>query len=168
MWRLEDGKQMATVDPEAEEVPCLAGSKDGRWVAAVTLTRYRMSVWDAKTYEKVISHKGDHSVNGVDFSPDSTRLVSALSNWTACIWDIGALAAKYSARGDRIATATKNAVRVWDSERSLVDIPVKVEPCYNTGLHWLNRLTASLNPPIHDITGKHTLVIKDKECCSCP
>ena len=51
------------------------------------------------------------------------------------------VAAKYSARGDRIATATKNAVRVWDSNnggRSLVDIPVKVEPCYNTGLLWLN------------------------------
>ena len=72
VWRLEGGRQMATVDSEAEDVLCLAVSNDGRWIAAGTMLG-DVFVWDAKTYEKVISHKDNYDVFGVDFSPDSTR-----------------------------------------------------------------------------------------------
>ena len=112
-----------------------------------------MITWDAETFERVFTLKEDDSdIHGIDFSPDSTRLVSASLNCTVSIWDIatrerlvGPLrhegwvsAAKYSPRGDRIATATPNSVRVYDSNdgRLLVDIPVKVTPWYNTGLIW--------------------------------
>jgi WD40 repeat protein len=150
VWGVEDGKQMATM--AAEYVWCLAVSKDRRWIAAGTLYG-EVLVWDAKTYEKVFSHKDDDDINGVDFSPDSTRLVSASDNRTASIWDIATrkrvqtlaherwvTAAKYSLQGDRIATATRDYVRVWDSNdgRLLVDIPVKVTPYHNTGLLWFN------------------------------
>ncbi|KAG6375214.1 WD40-repeat-containing domain protein [Boletus reticuloceps] len=49
-------------------------------------------------------------------------------------------AAKYSPTGDRIATATLESVRVWDSNdcRLLVDIDVTVIPCFNAGLVWFN------------------------------
>ena len=151
VWRVEDGKQMATL--EAEYVWCLAVSKDGGRIAAGTWLG-EVFVWDTKTYEKVFSRKEDyHQINGVDFSPDSTRLVSASANSTATIWDIATrervqtlqhdewvTAAKYSPEGDRIATAARNCVRVWDSDngRLLVNIGATVSSWYNTGLLWFN------------------------------
>ena len=78
VWRVEDGKEMATL--EARSVLCLAVSKDGRWIAAGT-GRGEVFVWDAKTYEKVFSPRDDtRGILGVDFSPDSSRLVSASDN----------------------------------------------------------------------------------------
>ena len=161
VWRVEDGKQMAT--RAARGVLCLAVSKDGRWIAAGTSSG-DVFVWDAKTYEKVFSHRDDiKEINGVDFSPDSTRLVSASDNRTATIWDIATRkrvqtlqhddwvrAAKYSPQGDRIATAIHNSFRVWDSNdgRLLVDIKVRVTPWYNTGLLWL---------------GNHLFVLSDRK-----
>ena len=148
MWRVEDGKQMATL--EASDVLCLAVSNDGRWIAAGT-DRGPL-VWNAKTYEEVFSHRVGY-INGVDFSPDSTRLVSASGNRTASIWDIATrervqtldhggwvTAAKYSPQGDRIATATGDSVRVWDCNdgRLLKQINVTVTPSYITGLLWFN------------------------------
>ena len=152
VWRVEDGKQMATV--EADFVQCLAVSKDGRWITAGTAWGEAF-VLNANTYEKVFSHREDHNyIFGVDFSPDSSRLVSASDQCTASIWDIPTrqrvqslrhedwvIAAKYSPQGDRIATATRHSdVRVWDSNdgRLLVDIKVTVTPLCNTGLLWCN------------------------------
>ena len=49
-------------------------------------------------------------------------------------------AAKYSSQGDRIATATWDSVRIWDSNdgRLLVEFKVTVTPWWNTGLLWFN------------------------------
>ena len=154
VWRVEDGKRMATMETEAREVLCLAVSKDGRWIAAGTDSG-SVFVWDAETYEKVISDRYNYnSIIGVDFSPDSSRLVCA-SEWRrTSVWDMATRkrvqalehgdlrvrAAKYSPQGDRIATATDVAIQVWDSNngRLLADIPVKVDPAFNTGLLWSN------------------------------
>ena len=152
VWRVKDGKQMATVEVRAV-CKCLAVSKDGRWIAAGT-DYGEVIVWDANTHEKVISHKvDDYHIYGVDFSPDSTRLVAASHMGTAPIWDVAVrkrvrtlhdnnmvTAAKYSPQGDRIATATPFYVRVWDSNdgRPLMDIRVTVTPLFNTGLLWFN------------------------------
>ena len=151
---MEDGKQVATVEALKVPVMCLAVSKDGRRIAAGT--KYgEVIVWDAETYEKIISHQEDYGdINGVDFSPDSTRLVSASDNTTVSIWDIATgkrvqtldhrdwvpIAAKYSPQGDRIATASYGSLRVWDSNngRLLFDIKVHVTPYHNTGLLWFN------------------------------
>ena len=152
VWGVGDGKQIAIM--AAREVRCLAVSRDGRWIAAGT-DKGEVCVWDAKRFEKVLTH-WESGITGVDFSPDSTRLLVASMNRTATVWDVAArkkvltlgghvnwvAAAKYSPQGDRIATATVNidSVRVWDSNdgRLLIDIPVKVFPWYNTGLLWSN------------------------------
>ena len=114
-----------------------------------------MLVWNAETYEEVLKHEEGNHVRSVDFSPDSTQLVAGTDNCTAIVWDLATgkqvqilhhqnyvIAAKYSPRGDRIATATYNdgPVRVWDSNdgRLLIDIDVKVTPLLNTGLLWCN------------------------------
>jgi WD40 repeat protein len=169
VWRVEDGKRLATV--EAWDVLCLAVSKDGRWITAGTLFG-DVFVWDAQTYENVIWHNEDHpginrSTKAVDFSPDSTHVVSASKD--ACIWDIAThqrvqtldhgdpvRAAKYSPQGDRIATATENSVRVWDSNNGhlLVVVKVAVTPWYNAGLLWLNNQLLSY-PTVKSSILKH-------------
>ena len=151
VWRVEDSKQVATM--EKVIVQCLAVSSDGKWTAAGTIYG-DVHVWDAKTHNQIFAFKGsDTTINGVDFSPDSSRLVSA-SGDIAIFWDIttrervqtlrhedlGVFAAKYSPQGDRIATATRNSVRVYDSSdgRFLVEIKAVVNQWYNTGLVWSN------------------------------
>ncbi|KAF8554674.1 WD40 repeat-like protein [Imleria badia] len=138
----------------------LALSRDDRWIAAGTVWEGVTIVWDATTYEQVIAQKGNpFGIHGVDFSPNSSLLVSASCDRTVTIWDVAlrsvrthvqtldrhvstsedlVKAAKYSPHGDRFATATGDSVRVWDSDDGhlLVDINVTVNPKYNTGLLW--------------------------------
>ncbi|KAI9462971.1 hypothetical protein HD554DRAFT_1425706 [Boletus coccyginus] len=151
VWRVEDGKQMATMDTKTAF--CLAVSKDGRWIAAGTLEG-DVHVWDANTYKQVWTHRQDsHAIHGVHFSPDSTRFVSVSRDGTAIVWDIATrkkvrtlhskglgIAAKYSPQGDRIATATRHSVQVYDSNdgRLLMDIKVGVTPSLNTSLLWFD------------------------------
>ena len=152
VWRVKDGKQMTSM--AARGTWCLAVSRDGRWIAAGTFNGYSI-VWDAKTFEKVFTHKENgYDISGVDFSPDSTRLLTAPQNRTASVWDVEARkkvltldhedwvrAAKYSLQGGRIATATSKSVRVWDSNdaRLLVEIPVTAIPLFSNGLLWSNK-----------------------------
>jgi WD40 repeat protein len=146
VWRL-DGKQMATM--AARDVNCLAVSKNGRWIASGTRFGY-VFVWDAKTFERVFSHWEDLSdITGVDFSPDSTRLVAASRNRTATVWDVAArknvltlhhnnpvIAAKYSPQGHRIATATFESIRIWDNNDGRLLVQIKVTPLLNTSFLW--------------------------------
>ena len=150
---------MATVQLPGYCEGTLAASKDGRWIAMGSDADDRsVVVWDAKTFKSFFRHKENIQVRAVDFSPDSTRLVhaslaSARQTYTATIWDVAArkkvltldhegwvIAAKYSPQGDRIATATHEFVRVWDSNdgRLLMDIPVTVTQYYNARLLWSN------------------------------
>jgi len=153
VWRVEDGNQVARM--EADYVQCLAVSRNGRWIAAGTRWG-EVRVWDATTYNPVFARNEDSDdIYGVDFSPDSTRLVSASNSCKAIVWDIatrskvqtldrdgggGVIAAKYSPQGDRIATASRNSVRVYDSNdgRLLAEIRVRVTPWYNSGLLWFS------------------------------
>ena len=148
VWGVEVTKRMG-----ATGIKCLAVSKDGEWIAAGT-ARDGVVVWDAKTNEKVFVHHVHNEVTGVDFSPDSTRVVASF-NHAAAVFHITArkqvllldhkdrqslVAAKYSPHGDRIATATPTSIRVYNSSngRLLLDIKVNVTPLYNTGLLWCN------------------------------
>ena len=151
VWQVQDGQQVATI--EAENVFCLAVSKNGRWIAGGTLWG-EVIVWDAETYELVWEHGKDYwIIEAIDFSPDSTKLVSGSSNYIATIWDVASgkkirtlqheqsvFAAKFSSDGDRIVTGTSQSVQVWDSKDGhlLVDIPVMVTSSYNNGLLWFN------------------------------
>ena len=160
VWRVDDWKQLAKI--ETGMVNCVAVSNDGKWIAAGTQL-HGVFVYDAATFRLAIKHSECVYIHGVNFSPDSMRLVSATKE-KAIVWDLATrnqvqtfrhkhyvIAAKYSPQGDRIATATRDgSVRVWDGNdgRLLVDINVKVTPGYNTGLLWF-----------HD----HLLVVSDHE-----
>ncbi|KAF8128894.1 WD40-repeat-containing domain protein [Boletus edulis] len=153
VWRVEDCKEMAFMQVEDTRLLCLAASKDGRWIAAGT-ARGELLMWNAETYEQVLVteyKRNSHAIAAIDFSPDSSRLVSASVD-SATVWDVtsgkqlqtlstrcqGYIAAKYSPQGGRIATATLNSVPVFDSKdgRLLVDIKVQVTSSRNNSLFW--------------------------------
>ena len=155
VWGAKNGAHIATMP--AKEVYCVAASRNGRWIAGGEWGG-EVIVWDATTYQRVFSANGTGTSHGyryiwdVDFSPDSTRLVSA-DDSTATIWDfIGARqqvrtlvqpnqsvqAAKYSPQGDRIATATPEYVRVWDSNDGRLLVDLKVRASAWRGLLWHN------------------------------
>ena len=150
VWRVDDWKQLATI--ETGTVNCVTVSNNGKWIAAGTLSG-DVFVLDAATFRLAINHREYQYIHGVDFSPDSMRLVSATYK-KAVIHDLATgkqvqilrhenyvIAAKYSPQGDRIATATYDgSVQVWDDNdgQLLVDIDVKVAPWRNTGLLWFN------------------------------
>ena len=167
VWRVEDGQRTATMNTK-NIVFCLAVSMDGGYIAAGTDTG-ELFVWDGETHEPVLEHKKDgFEVTTVDFSPASSRqFVSASRNSigtsdssSAAVWDLGTRkqvqilrhddsnhsimiqGAKYSPRGDRIATATDDSVRVWDCHdgRLLMDIKVTVDQWSNRGLLWFSSL----------------------------
>ena len=152
VWRVEDGRHIAKMEMTRHfnSVNSLAVSKDGKWIAAATWAG--IIVWDAKTYKQV-SVFDNGTIYAVDFSHNSSRLVSGSYDGTATVWDIAThkqvlsihhertvVAVKYSSHGGQIVTAIPNSVRIWDSNDGclLVDIQVTVTPDYNTGLLWFN------------------------------
>ena len=143
VWRVKDGEQVAMM-PVKGSVLCIAASRDGRWITAgpqsisgLTI-KGEVIVWDAATYEQVFA--GQTISTDVDFSPDSTRFVSAsYYHGTATIWDVAAhrnvrtlshrsrtFSARYSPQGDRIATAGLDSIRIWDSNDGCLLINIKV------------------------------------------
>ena len=149
VWRVKDGERVTTM--KVGGVKCVAVSKNGRFIAAGSWNG-DVLVWDGTTYEQVfvVKIQGRPTIYDVDFSPDSSRLVSAnREDCTATICDIAArkkvqtfhhgswvLAAKYSPQGDRIATTGPESVHVWDSNdrKLLVDVKVGMDPW----LLWFN------------------------------
>ena len=151
MWGVEDGNQMARV--EARSFRSLAVSQDGSWIAVggegyvllwntKTFEKLEFFLETDEDYE---------TAWGVDFSPDSSQLVAAVEGYESFldyygyrshhvaktkIWDIAtqkqvqtldhgdALAAKYSPQGNRIATASRHCIRIWDNNdgRLILDI----------------------------------------------
>ena len=151
VWRVQDGQRVATI--EAKDVCCLAVSKNGKWIAGGILCG-NVFVWDAETYKRVWKHWENSNEISVDFSPDSTKLVSGTQKGTTIIWDVASgervlklyhaapvIAATFSSDGDRIAIATyKGSVEVRNSKDGdlLLDIPVTVTSRYNNSLLWFN------------------------------
>ena len=132
-------------------VSWLALSNDEEWIAAGTSNG--LFFLDAKTHEKVSTHKEDTWFYAVDFSPDSTRVVGGSRDGLAAIWAVTSgkqvqrlhhndwvKAAKYSLQGARIVTATEHSIKVWDTNDGhlLVDIPVELHPGHSTSLLWSN------------------------------
>ena len=141
VWRVKDGKQVATMPTESGLIFCVAASNDGRWIAAGMYYGETL-VWDAVSCKQVFADETECIIYDIDFSPASslTHFVSADGeNNTATIWDLATggkvqilyhnldvQAAKYSPQGDQIATATNESVRVWDSRDGRLLVEVKV------------------------------------------
>jgi WD40 repeat protein len=117
---------------------CSAFSPDDRWLA-VARTNHLIQVLDERTGEVVVEMRGHtNDITALEFSSDSSLLVSASRDHTARIWrvpsreplgaplvhDRAVQRATFSADGRCVATATAPAdktgpvIQVWDVEKA--------------------------------------------------
>jgi len=84
-WRVEDGKEVGKPMDAGSVVYNLAVSQDGQWIVHGTPTG-QVSVWDAKTHEKVIHFKA-HSdwVRALDISCSVNSIKEASRDDCGCV-----------------------------------------------------------------------------------
>ncbi|KAF8552314.1 WD40 repeat-like protein [Imleria badia] len=116
VWRVKDGEEMATMEANGD----------------IAERNYRVGLEDLHTLQK------DELIRAVDFSPDSTRLVSGSGNKTAIVWDITRGKQVQTLRHNDLVTAAKYSPLAANDGPLLVDISVKITTCFNGGLCWFN------------------------------
>lgn len=165
LWRVDDGHEICEpIRTGGEQIYAAALSHDRKWLACglqplnLNDGKAYVRVWDTQTQEKVLDIKGHtNSVFSVDFSPDSTKILTGSADKQAFIWSmttgkplVGPLehegyvvAVRFSPNGDRIATATAEnpdpkSIRIYNSENGqlLLDIPFTVKNYVTSKLAW--------------------------------
>ncbi|RYP20635.1 hypothetical protein DL765_002706 [Monosporascus sp. GIB2] len=129
IWETATGKSIATLYGRRFVV----FSPDGRRLASGSDDYKSIKLWDSATGRKVMTFEGhDHPVNGVAFSPDGSRLVSAPNGGRLRVWDnitgtcirvfhdrltlASVFSVAFSPDGSWVASASGDwvSVRIWD------------------------------------------------------
>ncbi|HEX6278598.1 MAG TPA: WD40 repeat domain-containing protein, partial [Pyrinomonadaceae bacterium] len=86
VWLLADGTLVGTFSGVRSRITCLTFSKDSKWVAAA-IGRSGV-IADTATFKRVTTLTGhDEGLNGIAFSPDGKRVITASSDLTYKLWD---------------------------------------------------------------------------------
>lgn len=92
MWDVTGEKQLARLSPTEEYAPAshVAISPDKRWVATSSWARglRPIRIWDAKSGRLVKSFARQGGVATMQFTPDSRRLITGMSDGTALVWAV--------------------------------------------------------------------------------
>ena len=126
LWHREQRRWSALAEGGA--IRCVACSRDGHWIAAVSKT-LRLTVWDAATGQDKFSTTDPGGINCVRFSPDSKRLVAGCADANIRIWSVESgqqiftlsghkgrvFSLAFSPDGRRlVSSGDGGTVRVWD------------------------------------------------------
>lgn len=131
IWALDDGLELARLE-HGKRVSSIAASPDGARVATAAADERTMRIWAVDGGRELIRFKhGSAMTSGwvgsadgaVAFSPDGGRIATAASDNTARVWTLDGhqvLSVKHRfvnalafGKGERLATAGGNMVRVW-------------------------------------------------------
>jgi len=128
-WTIKTGKPWGHAPATTSNISEETFSPDGMKVA--TISGDGAEVWNAETGQPITPPlKRDDLLTSIDFSPDSTRVVTASSDRTAQVWDArngkpltsplqhddGVNTAVFSPDGTEVlTTANDDTVRVWDA-----------------------------------------------------
>jgi len=135
VWNAQTGQLMASLPAFFAHNICWnyekpAFSRDGRWLFTTSANEGR--IWDAPTGKEVAQFYGHGSgILQADFSPNGTRVVTALGDGTARVWEVATgrqlqvlkghegvvRSAAYSPDGRRIVTGGEDrTARLYDAE----------------------------------------------------
>jgi WD40 repeat protein len=138
IWNAETGESITTIEVARGSSQPLAFSPDGTRLAVGGHPRFSgpggreafggSTVWEAATGKKLLTlGEAEHSniVQAIAYSPDGTRVATALSS-TTIVWDAntgekllnlakgsGTRSVAFSPDGSRLATASSMSVRLW-------------------------------------------------------
>jgi WD40 repeat protein len=87
LWNRTDGKKLATIQVQAEEVANLAFSFDSQMLAFVTATG-EVKIWSLNTQKELYSFKTLSRHTSLAFSPDGKQLVSGDEQGTIKFWSL--------------------------------------------------------------------------------
>jgi WD40 repeat protein len=93
MWDVTHEKQLGRLSPTEVYGPanCVAISPDARWIATASnweRGRLPIRIWEAKSGRLVKSFERPGSTSTMQFTPDSRRLITGMSDGSALVWEV--------------------------------------------------------------------------------
>ena len=157
LWRIDDGKLLATFKGHQDWINNASFSQDGEFVVSASDDR-TIKIWDSNNGEllrNIAAH--DDAVNSARFSPDGEMIVSASNDKTVKLWNRrdGSLIRTFEGHTDRVTSATfspdgktivsggnDNTLRFWrvSDGRETRKIPIY----YDSNIIWDFRLKKTL------------------------
>ncbi|HWZ62471.1 MAG TPA: WD40 repeat domain-containing protein [Steroidobacteraceae bacterium] len=129
VWEIPAGRELARFRQTVSDLRQAAFSPDGSRLVTAGGTDYSARIWDIAQRREVLRLTHDGAVNGVAYSPDGTRVLTASGDHTARVWDAASgrellrmshdqavRQAAFSADGQRLATASDDhTAAIWDA-----------------------------------------------------
>lgn len=130
VWNSATGDLLLELKGHADSTETVAYSPDGKHMITGSMDG-TVKLWDASSGEVIRTYYGHGgAVESLAFRPDGKRFASGSSDRTLRVWDTetgleltrhrtgGAVAwLSFSADGEKVATFSSGAIKVWDAER---------------------------------------------------
>ena len=172
LWDTSDGRLIASFPVNtsyvASHLSADSFSCDSRWVVTAGGTEQRQNaaqIWDTRTGSPLVTLNGHNGqVNSAFFSPDSNRVVTASSDFTARIWEAssGRSLQTYSAPAGKVWGAVFYALFFANGTQLLTthqDSQTRIWNAMNGALLDTERANAGRSP-----TGDRTVALSGKSC----
>ena len=128
-WGTTQAREVRSPIDCRDSVSTMAVSNDGRWIAT-SGEKWRVTLWDATTHQKVGESANAGVMECLSFSNDVTRIVSGCGDTTIIVWSIptcerfagpfrghieAVTSVVFSPEGNKLASTDGGDIRIWDS-----------------------------------------------------
>jgi WD40 repeat protein len=171
VWTVADGRRGGLAIRQGADLATPVFGPDSRFLATAD-ARGVLSIWDTANGKLVASFEQQSSrITGVDWSPNGSRIVAALSDSTVAIFDVPAktklldlpkypgehASARFDRQGERIVTSgRKGGAQIWNASNGAKIVDLE-RPMYEGNIEDI--LRAGFSPDGTRLWGHATLTI---------